>query len=103
MTSPKPNFIDHELLLAKVKAYGLHSNLTTFYSLTLTIETNERKKTLLIVILMSYADDNTTYTFSPDLDATFKRLKIAQLRYMNGFIKAILNLTLINAILSQPQ
>ena len=51
---------------------------------------------------MSYADDNTTYTFSPDLDANLKRLKTSQLRYMNGFIKSILNLTLINAILSQP-
>ena len=39
-----------------------------------------------------------TLTLSAELDAALKRLKTRQLRYMNGFIKAVLNLTLINAI-----
>ena len=39
-----------------------------------------------------------TLTLSAELDAALKRLKFRQLRYMNGFIKAVLNLTLINAI-----
>ena len=31
-----------------------------------------------MVILMSYGDNNTPYTFSPDLDATLIRLKTTE-------------------------
>ena len=50
--------------------------------------------------MTSSSDDNTPYSFSAELDAALKRLKTTQLRYMNGFIKTVFNLTLINAILS---
>ena len=36
---------------------------------------------------MSYADDNTTYTFSPGLDATFKRLKNYTIKIFESFYK----------------
>ena len=53
--------------------------------------------------LLLYADDITPCTFSPELDTTLKRLKTRQLKCLNGFIKTVENLTLINAILSQPK
>ena len=51
--------------------------------------------------MTSSADDNTPYSSSAELDAALKRLKTTQLRYMNGFIKTVFNLTLINASLKK--
>ena len=62
--------------------------------------------------MASSADDNTPYSLSlllslslfslsAELDATLKRLKTTQLIYVNGFRKTVLNLRLINAILSR--
>ena len=62
--------------------------------------------------MASSADDNTPYSLSlllslslfslsTELDATLKRLKTTQLIYVNGFRKTVLNLRLINAILSR--
>ena len=36
---------------------------------------------------MSYGDDNTPYTFSPGLDATFKRLKNYTIKIFESFYK----------------
>ena len=54
--------------------------------------------------MASSADDNTPLFLSLSLCIArcfLEKLKTTQLKYMNGFIKTFLNLTLINAILSR--
>ena len=51
--------------------------------------------------MVSSADDNTPNTLSAELDATLKRLKDFIIKIYEWFHKKVLNLTLINAILSQ--
>ena len=51
--------------------------------------------------MVSSADDNTPDTLSAELDATLKRLKDCIIEIYEWFHKKVLNLTLINAILSQ--
>ena len=50
-----------------------------------------------------YADDNTSLHFlaKPRCCLEKAQLKIARLRYLNGFINTVLNQTSINATLSQ--
>ena len=52
--------------------------------------------------MASYTDDNTPYTFSPELDATLTRLKTCAVKIFEWFHKNRFKSTLINAIISQP-
>ena len=50
----------------------------------------------------SYADDNTPYTFFPELNATLKMLKNCTIKIFERFHKNRLKSNVENAILSQP-